>query len=68
MVPGDDEPKRALPVVGLITTYTYEGLITRSRKSASGNDKAQERLELIDGATRPVTFIYDSTGRLRKKE
>ena len=68
MVPNDDEPKPVFPVVGSITTYTYAGPITRQRKSASGNDKMHERLELIDGATRRVTCVYDPTGRLTRTE
>ena len=68
MVPNDDEPKPALPVVGSITTYTYTGPITRQRNSASGNDKLHERLVLIDGATRLVTCVYDLTGRVTRTE
>ena len=54
MTPNDEEPKRVIPAVGTVTTYLYEGPMTRARKSGS-----TERLELIDGKTRPVTYIYE---------
>jgi hypothetical protein len=75
MIPGDDDPKRAVPVVGLVTNLTYGGPVTWPRNrsstasSADSNDKAHTRLELIDGATRPVTYLFErNSGRLRRKE
>jgi hypothetical protein len=75
MEPNDDKRKRVLPAVGVLTTFIYEGPITRPRRSFStatnpeGNDKAQEHLTLVDGVSSIVTFVIEKdTGRLFRKE
>ena len=75
MVPNDNEPKPAVPVVGVVTTFIYEGPFAwpRKRRSAEtppdGEDRSNRRLELIDGVTRPVTYVYENWPYgLKKKE
>jgi hypothetical protein len=75
MLPDDNDPKRAVDAVRMLTTYIYDGPAAGAQKRrdaetpANLKDKSQARLERIQSVSRPVTYTIDTvSGRLKLKE